>query len=331
MIRKCSKELYCQFLIAAQTNFTATGCSSALPDTAHDSVTRFLSERKLTPNILWEYARKFVHLDSGVLIVDDTVLDHPYGEDIELVRWQYSGTHHDVVRGIGVTTLLWSTSTLEEHIPTDFRIYSPQDDGKTKNGHCREMLKKAHERGIIPQWVVMDSFYGSVDTLHLINDFGWVFVSGVKSNRLVYTAPGRINRFSVCQVDIPPEGRIVHLKDYGKVKLFQLVATNGKVEYLVTNDLSASLEDVREAYAVRWKIEEYHRGLKQTTGIEACQSRTARSQRNHVFCSLLSFLALEKKRLEEGTTWYESKRRIIADALFSYLKSPFVQLPVSGD
>jgi hypothetical protein len=38
-------------------------------------------------------------------------------------------------------------------------------------------------------------------------------------------------------------------------------------------------------------------------------------------------MALEKKRIEEGITWYESKRRIIADSLFLYLKQPLIPLP----
>lgn len=49
--------------------------------------------------------------------------------------------------------------------------------------------------------------------------------------------------------------------------------------------------------------------------------------RSHIFCAILSCLALEKKRLEENITWYGSKRRIIADALFPYLKQPMIPLP----
>lgn len=54
--RKCSKKSYCQFLISAQTNFTATQFASLVSDTAHDSITRFLSRIKLTPKIIWEYS-----------------------------------------------------------------------------------------------------------------------------------------------------------------------------------------------------------------------------------------------------------------------------------
>jgi len=320
--------LYYQFLIAAQTNFTATNFSSNTHNVAHDSITRFLSHTKLTPKIIWEYAKPLVNLTLGNLIIDDSVLDHWYGKKIGLTRWQYSGTHHRVVHGIGLTTLLW-TGERSEHIPTDFRIYAPDVDGATKNQHCREMLTLARHRGFQPKLVVMDSWYAAVDTLHLIADYHWVFVCGLKGNRIVFTKEegGKMKRWAISNLPIPPEGKIVHLKDFGQVKVFLLVAPNGKEDYYCTNNLSLTPSDIRDASAQRWKIEEYHRGLKQTTGVEMCQSRTARSQRTHIFCSILSFMALEKKRIEEGITWYESKRRIIADSIFLYLKQPLIPLP----
>lgn len=323
--RKCSKELYCQFLIAAQTNFTATSFSSLVEDTAHDSITRFLSGTKLTPHILWEYSSQFVDKEKGVLICDDSVLDHPYGKQIGLSKWQYSGTHHDVVYGIGLTTLLWSNTN--EHIPIDFRIYAKGDDGKTKNEHFREMLTLAKHRGFNPSKVLMDNFYAALENLKLIHRFGWIFVTRLKSNRTVSTAPGRDNRCKLKDLTIPKEGMVVHLKGFGNVLVFLIDFQNGNKEYLATNNVHLSSSDVREAAAQRWKIEEYHRGLKQTVGIEMCQSRTKRAQRTHIFCSILSFLALEKKRMEENISWYESKRRIIADSLFLYLKQPMIPLP----
>lgn len=321
--------MYCQFLIGTQTNFTATNFSNHTQNIAHDSISRFLANTKLTPKILWEYAKPLVKLTYGNLIIDDSVLDHWYGEKIGLTRWQYSGTHHRVIHGIGLTTLLW-TGGNNEHIPTDFRIYAPNEDGATKNQHVREMITLAHHRGFHPNLVIMDSWYAAVDTLHLINNYGWIFVCGLKGNRTVFTKEesGKMKRWHLNELSIPQEGRIVHLKDFGLVRVFLLIAPNGKEEYYCTNNLNLTASDIRSASAHRWKIEEFHRGLKQTTGVEMCQSRTSRSQRSHIFCSVLSFLALEKKRLEEGITWYESKRRIIADSLFAYLKQPFIPLPI---
>ena len=99
------------------------------------------------------------------------------------------------------------------------------------------------------------------------------------------------------------------------------------IDYVVTNDLSLSSLAIRQANDHRWKVEETHRGEKQTTGVENCQFRHSRAQRNHILCSTLAFLAAEKHRLEHGTSWYESKHRVIFDALRDYMKKPFVKLP----
>jgi len=56
---------------------------------------------------------------------------------------------------------------------------------------------------------------------------------------------------------------------------------------VATNDLSEDSTDVvQQVCGIRWKIEEFHRELKQLTG-EACQCRKARLQRNHIGCAML--------------------------------------------
>ena len=112
----------------------------------------------------------------------------------------------------------------------------------------------------------------------------------------------------------------------GKVKVFKFNASNGEIEYWATNDLSLTSSDIRETGAKRWRIEEYHRGLKQLTGIERCQSRMARSQRTHIFCSIIAFLSLEKLRLEQAITWYQAKKQIIQEAITAYVKAPTIPL-----
>jgi len=48
---------------------------------------------------------------------------------------------------------------------------------------------------------------------------------------------------------------------------------------VATNDLSEDSTDVvQQVCGIRWKIEEFHRELKQLTGVEACQCRKARLQ-----------------------------------------------------
>ncbi|NEP85199.1 MAG: transposase, partial [Okeania sp. SIO3B3] len=56
----------------------------------------------------------------------------------------------------------------------------------------------------------------------------------------------------------------------------------------MTNDLKQfSTDDVEFELQTRWKIEEFHREIKQLTGLEECQCRRARIQKNHIACAML--------------------------------------------
>lgn len=317
--------LYCQFLIAAQKNYTCTELSDRVGNRpAHDTFTRWLATDRLTPGLIWKALKTTLDRSQGNFILDDVVFDKWYGRGIDIVYRQYSGTHHRPVDGIGLTTLLWVSS--HQYLPVDYRLYDPRTDGKTKNDHAREMLVTAHDRGFQPTVVLMDSWYATVDTLKLVTSYGWKFVAWIKANRKVsFTAH---NQQAVADIPLPTSGAIVWLRGFGKVKVIKLVRSAHDIDYLVTNDVSLSRSDILEAAARRWSIEEYHRGLKQTAGAAFCQARSGRTQRNHIFCSLRAFLALETERCRTGLSWYELKKQVIADAISWYLQSPTIPLPV---
>ena len=57
---------------------------------------------------------------------------------------------------------------------------------------------------------------------------------------------------------------------------------------VITNAMAQkSLNAVGEEYGFRWKIEKFHRGVKQVSGIEKCQSRPGRIQRTHIACAIM--------------------------------------------
>jgi hypothetical protein len=120
------------------------------------------------------------------------------------------------------------------------------------------------------------------------------------------------------------------LKNY-KVKLFRVVvhSRRASLEWIVTNDLSRdSMHEVRELRwrGVRWKIEEFHREAKQLTGIEDCQCRAGRIQRNHIACALLVWSRLKDLAYQTGRTVYRIKRGLPQDYLIQQLKKPSVQM-----
>jgi hypothetical protein len=318
--QKCSLQLYTSFLIGNQNRYSGIELSRVLPsqDMSHDSVTRWLSDSNYTPSDLWKYVKPFVSLNDGYLVGDDSLLSKKFSRENELARKQYSGNAHGLVNGICLVNLLWTKG--EEYIPVDYRIYQKENDDKTKNEHFQDMLKKAKKRDFKPLYVLTDSWYSGVENLKLIvKELNWNFISSFKSNRKVSVTKGIYISIS----DLPlanKQVRKVMLKGYGYIMVCKLVAKNGDITYLGTNDLTLTdYNHYKKHFDCRWMIEEFHRGIKQTTGIEKCYATKASSQRTHIFASFIAFVKLETARVREQISWYEQKALINRCANSAYL------------
>jgi len=315
---KCSLDLYVDFLIASQKQYSGLELSRVSPTVmSHDAVSQWLAHEKLTPKMVWQQSRDMVQKETGYLIVDDTILDKPYAHEIPLVKKQYSGKHHRLVKGIAVVTLLWTDD--EKIVPVDYRIYDPTRDGKTKLDHVQDMLNVAEKRGFTPQFVLMDSWYASIGMLKLMARKGWRWMAALKSNRLVSQVQGTY--LPVADLDWTCiQVHKVWLKAYGWVLVSKIVFKNGDITYIATNELSLlDAETFHSHMEQRWKIEEFHRGIKQCCGIERCYSTRERSQRNHILCAFLAFLKLEWKRIQTHCSWYDQKWSIVRPATTLYL------------
>ena len=95
------------------------------------------------------------------------MMDKWFAKKIELVSRQWLGRHKRVVRGINLTSLLWTDG--DRHIPIDYRLYDKPVDGATKNDHFRAMLAIAKQRGFQPQCVAFDSWFSALDNLKQIS------------------------------------------------------------------------------------------------------------------------------------------------------------------
>ena len=74
-------------------------------------------------------------------------------------------------------------------------------------------------------------------------------------------------------------------------------------------------------------IENYHRYLKQTCGVERSQARSTRTQRNHIGLPLRAFLRLEWHFFTTGISCHEAKKRVVRDAVRRYLSEPLYGIP----
>jgi hypothetical protein len=318
---------YTDFLIATPLNATAAEAQRTQPESddpaAHDAYTRLLYRLEPDAEALWTEVQPEVGRVGGFLVLDDTVLDKPHARKMELVHRLWSGKHKSVVRGIGLVTLLWTDG--DRHLPCDYRIYDKPNDGKTKNDHFADMIAAAHQRGFAPECVLFDGWYSGLENLKALRDLGWHWLTRLKANRRVN--PDRTGLRALGECTIAETGTVVHLEGYGLIKVFRIEATDGTAEHWATSNLQMDeLERLRLGDA-SWRIEEYHRGLKQVTRVERCQCRNARPQRNHIGLALRAFVVIERYCFRTGVNWLSAKWQIVREAVRAYRSDPHYRLP----
>ena len=303
------------FLVATPRVASAMEAARCQPGkdraSSHDAFTRLLRRLEPDAETLWGEVQSQVRRDTGFLVLDDSVLDKFYSWNMELVHRVWSDKHKRPVKGIDLMTMLWTDG--DRQPPCDYRLYDKPRDGKSKNDHFRDLLAAAKARGFRPRCVVFDSWYTSLENLKQIARFDWKWLAPLKFNRRVN--PDRTGLRAVQHVAIAAGGTIVHLEGYGLVNVFLIVAKDGGKEYWATNNLEMTELERLEAAEASWKIEEYHRGLKQCTPIERCQARSARSQRNHIGLSLRAFVRLEHYCFYSEISWFHAKLDLARDAV----------------
>ncbi len=103
----------------------------------------------------------------------------------------------------------------------------------------------------------------------------------------------------------------------------RLVLSTQRTDWVVTNDTTQ--DDTSATHflcGLRWKIEQFHREAKQTTGIEGCQCRLARIQRNHIACALLVWARLRHIAQATASNVYQLKQGLLDD----YMRSPTLRM-----
>ena len=112
-----------------------------LENISHDKINYYLKTEKLTPRLLWDNVKNLIVPDEDAYIIfDDTVLDKRFSEEIEIVRRQYSGNEHGIVRGIGIVSCIYVNPKTLDFWVIDYRIFNPDNDGLTKIDHVKNML-----------------------------------------------------------------------------------------------------------------------------------------------------------------------------------------------
>lgn len=303
------------------------GCcrlAEILEGVSHDSVNRFLLRERYEPKDLFDIARSNINVKGGILSVDDTVLEKLYSvpKYAELIGYFWSGKYHKTIKGINLITLYYSDAD-GNAVPVNYRLYDRQEK-KTKNDYFREMVLEVISWGLEPRLVTGDSWYSGIENLKFLRNQKLGFLFGIEKNRTVSTEPKKYHQVS--SLDIPAEGLITHLREFGLIKLYRKdFKKEDSRHYIIYFPDENVLKQVERSefiiiHDAHWGIECFHRAIKQVCGICRFMVRDTQAIKTHIFCSLQAFVRLEKMRVEKTiANWYEIQRNLFTSVIKEYI------------
>ena len=321
----CNAETYIAYLLSDPNYTSCTRLSEIMGTLSHDSINRFLERERFEAKDLFDEEKSKIEMVGGALSVDDSVLDKPYSDPSKaaFIDKFWSGKHKCIVKGINLITLFY-TDIHGVSVPVTYRICDKKT-GKTKNDYFREMLLEVLSWGLRPAWITGDSWYASLENLKFIRAQKLNFMFGVESNRRVSIE--RCQYIQIQKLESWPADNIktVYLKEYGMVKACRQLYKNIYRYYVMSTAELNQLEqitgaDFNRVHDAHWRIEQFHRAVKQVCNIERFQVRNEHPIKNHIFCAIKAFVKLEFMRFNKKIThWYEIKRDLYVKVIRDYI------------
>jgi hypothetical protein len=328
-------DIYSDYLIAQNQYATAVGLSDLLYGRiSHDKITKFLNGKELTSKELWEHikpkVREIERCSGGVLILDDTIEEKPYTDENEIISWHFAHNKGMSIKGVNILSCLVRYGDIAfpiayEIIRKDISFCNvatkkvKRQSSVSKNEMFRSMVAQAVSNGVKFDHILADTWFGAKENMEYIH---YVvkkkFIFGMKANRLIALSE-KDRKKGVYQ-----NLNTLTLKDGDKIivwlkgmhfpvalikKIFKNEDGSTGVLYLVTNDLESSADQIYKIYQKRWCIEDYHKSVKQNASLEKSPTKVVRSQKNHIFASIVAYCKLEifkiKTRLNHFALKYE--------------------------
>jgi len=325
-------DLYTNYLMVADGLTTATEFSSITNgEYSHDQLTTLLAEGEVfNPKTLWKsvkpFVRKFQNEEDGILTFDDTIVDKEYTDENGFVSKFYDHSKNKYVNGVNILTAYYSANGFSCPVGVSFMEKEKDKNGnykqiKTKNEELREMVVRAVYNEIPFSYVLADSWYATKENMEFIKKkLNKNFIFSCQNNRL----------FANSELDLA-NGNFVNIKDVtiknGESKKgflkgipFPILLIRfdypsskehvGGIVYLVTSDLELSNKNTTTIYRKRWKVEEYHKSLKQNASLGKMPAKTKMTQQSSLCASLIAFVKFECLRISGKLNHFAMKQRI---------------------
>jgi IS4 transposase len=194
----------------------------------------------------------------------------------------------------------------------------------TKNQLFQNLIIQAISNRVMFDYVLADNWFGSkANMVHIHKDLQKSFIIGIKSNRTLALSEndaknGRYQQVRALELE-EDVAHTVWLKGLDfPVRLLKKVFKNENgstgILYLISNDMLSSAERLYEVYQKRWRIEEYHKSIKQNASLTKSPTRTVKTQCNHIYASIIAYCKLEMLKTKTQLNHFAIKYKLIVRA-----------------
>lgn len=346
----CTLDLYTDYLLSSTGPTTATGLSRLMGGAlSHDHITRWLRSMAYDSAEVWRQAKPLIRQaeaqrpadEFAVLIVDDSVLEKAHTDTNELICTHWDHSQQRYVKGLNFVSLLYQAGELAVPLAVELvRKNVPVWDAKsqqtkyqsafTKNEYLQQMLRVAQHQ-VSYHYLLADSWYASAENMNLVRALGHHFILALESSRTVALneAERAAGQFQAVQSLAFPATQPLRVylravKEAVLVSRQVFTHQDGSqgVLYLVSSDTDLDQAQLTTLYQRRWKVEEYHKSLKQNASMGQSPTKTLPTQTTHFFAAVLAYTKLEVLKLKCGLGHFRLKAQLYAVGL----KAMYLQL-----
>jgi len=309
-----------------------------------DTIYRLKNNEKFPwRRLLYSIAKKFQELvnpqkedaTNSAFIVDDTI-DERVGYKIENISMVYNHVAGKKGTKYGFKNLVLGFFDGKSISPLDFSIHPEKVLSKKKQkqqfkkecvknskGFKRRvegkenkiigavvLIKRAVKNGFLPKFVLVDSWFTSLDFIKDIREIkngAMHLIAGIRNDTRKYIYNGEALNGKQLIKKLSDEGKqkrcrkmnvryfevLVHYEGIGDVKLYiTRFPYQKKWRIFISTDISLDFLKMMEIYSIRWTIEVLFRELKQHLQLGKCQSRDFDAQIASITISMILYIFL---------------------------------------
>ncbi len=336
---KTDLDLYPDYLLSSFGPTTATGLSNLVDQAiSHDDVTRFLTHLESGSKQLWEQIKPAVRMaekklpqpETGLLIIDDSIIEKAYTDENGLVTVHYDHSHNRYVKGINLVSALLLLGKVLLPVAYELVVKTWRCNRKdkkevwkserTKNEMFREMLRVCVQNALRFGYVLCDSWYTNAENIKQVLGLKKHLIGAVMSNLEVAVClqdkkAGKFVELKQLELELGLKQVYIRQLDVPVCLCKDIFINEGGSQamvYLLSTDLTLSFQQIITLYQKRWGVEEYH--IKQNTAVAKAPVKTITTQANHLFASICAFVKLERLKVVNNTNHFALKTKLYLKA-----------------